>query len=132
MNEAQAQTVETIEAVTKTASWYTGEVGVVAGTWAIVAVGFLVLLVLLYRRLEKRDIEIAELKTACAKEIAQAKIDAEKEAEERVQLAWNRITEIFGSVNTLFAKCDASNAKVSEAIGKLTTILATKGVFARE
>jgi ABC-type anion transport system duplicated permease subunit len=129
MQEAQAQTVEVIGAAQGAAEWYTGQAGIVAGTWAIVAVGLLVLIVLLYKRLEKRDLEISSLKVDCAKEIAQAKIDAAKEAEAKVEMAWERVNQIYSSVQTLFSKSDTSNEKVADALGKLTVVLATKGVL---
>lgn len=126
--EAQAQTVEVIGAAQGVAQWYEGEAGIVAGTWAIVCVGLLVLIILLYKRLEKRDLEIAALKVDCAKEIAQVKIDAAKEADAKVELAWERVNQIYTSVQALFGKADTSNEKVADALGKLTVVLAAKGV----
>jgi len=130
--EAQAQTVETITAVTQTATWYSGVAGPMAASWAMVAVGLCVLIWKMFQFIEKKNAEISELKVTCAKEIAQAKLDAEAEADAKVDMAWKRVQEIHNSVITLFGKCDTSNASVAGALSKLTTVMATKGVFAND
>jgi hypothetical protein len=133
--EAQAQTVELIGAATETAAWYTTQAGVAAGTllivWAVTLVVAYLGLKLLLKRLEERDAEIAELKVTCAKEIAQAKLDAEADVEKRFQTAWQRVGEIFGSVGKLFEKVDTSNTKVADTLKALELTLAKQGIIAK-
>lgn len=125
-----------IEAGTKAASWYTGEAGIAAGTLMIVCALLIALLVAMYRtftsRLEKRDVEIADLRVACAKEIAQAKLDAQEAAEERFRMAWQRVGEIFESTKVLFASCAQSNQQVSTSLKNLQITLATKGIISSD
>lgn len=131
MNEAQAQTVEMVGAASDIAQWYTTQAGVAAGTLLIVWIVTLVGLWMLFKRLEKRDQEITDLKCTCAKEIAAAKLEAEADAEKRVDKAWQRVGEIFGSVNVLFGKVDASNIKTAELLSALQITLASKGITAK-
>lgn len=132
MKEAYAQTAEVIEATSGAVEWYSGAAGIVAGTWLIVSIGLVVAIIFGYRLLVSRNNDLAELRVKCAEEIAQAKIDAMADANKQVEACWERVNQIHASTINLFEKADRSNEKVEQAVNKLTTILATQGVFSRE
>lgn len=153
MNQAHAQTAEVIGAASQASTSYMSQAGAAAGTAMIFVFVLLGIAFLLHRRLEARDREIGELKAAHEKavgelktaheralgdlkaeyerEIAQAKLDAEAAVEKRFQTAWQRVAEIFGSVNILFGKVDASNLKLADTLKALELTLATKGIVAK-
>lgn len=129
--EAQAQTVEVVDAGVRAYDKLADSAGVATATMGLMVAVCLAVIVILYRRLEKRDLEIADMRVKCAQEIAQAKLDAEAEVQERFNMAWQRVGEIFGSVSNLFGKMDASNAKVAETLKSLELVLAQKGIVSR-
>lgn len=126
--EAQAQTTEIIGAATETAAWYSGVAGPMAASWAVVAIGMGFLVWWLVKLIMTQKDELAALKVKSAKDLKQAKIEAEKAADEKVAMAWKRVDEIYSSLQILFGKYDISSDKVTDALQKLTLIFASKGI----
>lgn len=130
MSEAHAQTAEIIGAAGTVANAYIDKTDIVAGTWAIVAVGLIVLLGLIYRRLEKRDAEITQLKVDCAQEIAavekacleknaEYKAECDKQLADERSLFRTRDDQKRADMVGLYAKYDTLMDKV---IGSIQTI----------
>lgn len=150
MNAAYAQTAEIIGAGSEAVAKYNDQAGVAAGTAMLFCAIMLVILYFMFRRLEKRDQEIAEMRvdhekaiakveldhaaelaeqrSKCVQEIAQARAAAEAEAEETKRFYAQRTGEIFGSVKELFQKVDTSSTKMADVLSALQITLATKGI----